>query len=123
MKTKPLAILLMVITTLCTSLAQVLYKFAAPNLQLNLIALITNIPLIAGLILYGLAAIFLILALRLGEVSVLYPIVATSYIWVTLLAMLLFNESINLLRWTGVIVIILGVILISVDKKTEAMPV
>tara|TARA_Y100000310_G_scaffold337830_1_gene425910 strand:- start:970 stop:1356 length:387 start_codon:yes stop_codon:yes gene_type:complete len=119
MSTKTWAMGLMVLTTIFTSIAQVLYKQGAEKLQFNLISIITNIPLITGMALYILGAVIMIIALKGGEVSALYPIIATSYIWVSLLSMYFFNESLNLLRWTGIFIIIAGIISISIGSKQK----
>jgi len=119
MPTKTWAIALMIITTIFTSIAQVFYKLAAEKLQLNIISIITNLPLITGMILYALGAIIMIIAFKGGEVSTLYPIIATSYVWVSLLSAYLFNENINILRWTGIFIIISGIIFISIGSKEE----
>jgi multidrug transporter EmrE-like cation transporter len=119
MPTKTWAMGLMVLTTIFTSFAQVLYKLGADKLQFNLISIITNLPLIAGMALYILGAVIMIIALKGGEVSALYPIIATSYIWVSLLSMYFFNESLNLLRWIGISIIIAGIISISIGSKQK----
>ena len=107
-KTKK-AIFLVLICTIFTSLAQVFYKLGADRLSLDIIAIITNWQIITGLALYGIGAILLIKALKLGDLSLLYPILATSYIWVGILSIFLFNESLSGLKWTGIILITLGV--------------
>jgi len=117
MSTKTWAIGLMVLTTIFTSLAQVFYKFGADRLQPNLISIITNLPLITGMALYIIGAVIMIIAFRGGEVSVLYPIIATSYIWVSLLSVYFFNETLNILRWIGIFIIIAGIIFISTGSK------
>lgn len=119
MATKGYAIGLMVLTTLFTSFAQVFYKMGASKLSFNIIELITNIPLIAGMVLYLFGAVIMIIALKGGEVSVLYPIIATSYIWVSLLSVYFFNESMNLFKWIGVFIIISGVMFISLGSKEK----
>ena len=117
MKTKPWAVLLMVLTTLFTSTAQVLYKFAVKHLVLTLPGLLTNYYLIAGLACYGIGAVLMITALKGGELSVLYPIVATSYIWVGFLSAYFFNEALNTLRWLGIVSIVFGVAFIGIGSK------
>ncbi len=107
-KTKK-AIFLVLICTIFTSLAQIFYKLGADRLSLDIIAIITNWQIITGLALYGIGAILLIKALKLGDLSLLYPILATSYIWVGILSIFLFNESLSGLKWTGIILITLGV--------------
>lgn len=70
---------------------------------------LTNIPLWAGFSLLGLNTVFLVLALRKGELSSLYPIIALTYVWVTLLSMFIFHESLNPLKAIGVGIIVTGV--------------
>jgi undecaprenyl phosphate-alpha-L-ara4N flippase subunit ArnE len=119
MTTKLWAIGLMVLCTAFTSFAQVFYKMGADKLVFSFMEIITNVPLITGMVLYGLGAIIMIVAFKGGEVSVLYPIVATSYIWVSLLSVYFFNESLNLFKAIGIFVIISGVVLISIGSKEK----
>jgi undecaprenyl phosphate-alpha-L-ara4N flippase subunit ArnE len=119
MTTKLWAIGLMVLCTAFTSFAQVFYKMGADKLVFSFMEIITNVPLITGMVLYGLGAIIMIVAFKGGEVSVLYPIVATSYIWVSLLSVYFFNESLNLFKVIGIFVIISGVVLISIGSKEK----
>lgn len=119
MPTKAWAIGLMILCTAFTSMAQVFYKLGATRLQFDLMSLITNLPLITGMVLYILGAIPMIIAFKGGEVSVLYPIIATSYVWVSLLSVYFFNENLNLFRWIGIFVIIAGIIFISIGSKEK----
>lgn len=119
MATKSWAIGLMVLCTVFTSFAQVLYKLGAAKLEFNIASFITNVPLISGMALYVLGAVIMIIAFKGGEVTVLYPIIATSYIWVSLLSMYFFKEDLNLLRWIGILVVISGVIFIGIGSKEK----
>ena len=119
MTTKTWAIGLMILCTAFTSAAQVFYKFGADKLEFNLLSLITNLPLIMGMVLYVLGAVIMITAFKGGEVSVLYPIVATSYMWVSLLSIYFFNENLNIFRWIGIFAIISGIILISISSREK----
>ena len=116
-KTHLWAIILMFCTTALTSTAQAMYKLGIPSLKFNLISIITNWPIIAGLAIYGVAAVMMIIALKGGEVSVLYPIIATSYIWVSLISMIFFHETMNPLKWGGVAVIFAGVVMINLGSR------
>lgn len=106
--TKLSAIILIIISTLFISAAQVFYKLASKTMVFN-VSILFNYYLYVGLLLYGIAAVLLILALKNGELSTLYPMIATSYLWVILLSIVMFNESINLFKWIGVALIIIGV--------------
>lgn len=121
MATKTWSIALMFLCTGFTSIAQVFYKLGANKLEFNWQSLITNHYLLIGLILYGIGAVIMILAFKGGEVSVLYPIVATSYIWVTLLSLYFFHEAINVFRWVGVSIILLGIIFIGIGSKDNTL--
>lgn len=122
MATKLWAILLVLFCTAITTSAQIFYKLGANVLQFNLFSLITNYNLIIGLGLYAIGAALLIIALKGGELSVLYPIIATSYIWVTFASSYFFNESVNLFKWLGIVFVIIGVTVIGYGSKTQAIP-
>ena len=122
MPTKPWAMLLILFTTLLTSSAQILYKLGIPSLKFDLMSIITNYYLLGGLVLYGIGAILMIISFRGGEVSVLYPIIATSYIWVSILSAYFLGEHMNSFRWIGVFIIIAGILSISYGSR-EKIPV
>lgn len=124
MKTQPWAIGIVLFFTLLTSTAQVMYKLAAnrlvfdfSNIQLTLMSIFTNVYLYIGAFLYITSAILLLIALRGGELNVLYPIVALSYVWVGILSMFVFNEAMIPIKWIGVVFIIAGVSCIGVGSK------
>jgi len=71
--------------------------------------MITNLPLMIGYSLYGISTLLLILALRKGELSVLYPIISLTYVWVTLLSITVFKESVNGFKAVGLAIIVIGV--------------
>jgi len=121
MTTKLSSIGLMILCTFFTSLAQVLYKFGVAKLEFNFISIITNYQIIAGIACYGIGAVILIAALRGGEVSILYPIVATSYIWVSLMSVQFFNEVMNIYKWAGVFFIIAGIIILNLKGRQKAL--
>ncbi len=89
-------------------------KRASGKLSFNIIELIKNKDLIIGIFLYGIATIIFIPALKFGQLSVLYPLVATTYMWSTLIAIKFLGEKMNKFKWIGIIVIIIGVSLIGI---------
>ena len=122
MEGKNFAILLMLLTTVLTSGAQLLYKAGSSSLSFDLIGVVTNTPLLAGLALYALGAVLMIKAFKVGEVTVLYPIVATSYIWVSLFSIPLFGEKISFLQWAGILAVVAGVVIISKSSNEKSQP-
>ncbi|MEM2915742.1 MAG: hypothetical protein QXT19_00025 [Candidatus Woesearchaeota archaeon] len=107
--TKPSAILLVIVCTLVTSIAQLLWKFGAMRLP----QVITNTPLLIGFATYIVAAFLLITSFKGGEVSVLYPMYASNYIWVSLLSAFYLAEPLNTLKFAGMATIIVGVAMLS----------
>ena len=121
MATKLWAMVLVLSCTLLTSTAQIFYKLGVEELKFNILSIITNYYIIAGLFLYAFGAVLLILSFRGGEVSVLYPIIATSYIWVSFLSIYFLGEVMNLYKWLGVFSIVAGIVLIGFGSRTTAV--
>jgi len=64
---------------------------------------------------YGVGVIINYFVYRLGgKISIMYPIIATSYIWAILLAVLFLGDSLTIGKVVGSILIIGGVLLIAV---------
>src|SRR6202163_2340168 len=103
------SILLVFSCTILGAAAQILMKVGMTHFAPNPAAILTNVPLIAGYVLYGINTLMLVLALREGELSTLYPIIALTYVWVTLLSYLLLNEPANVYKNLGIVTIVIGV--------------
>jgi uncharacterized membrane protein len=105
-------------------MAQIMMKFGAGHVMPAVvptqpatiwsfaIALLGNFPLVAGYALSACNALLLIMALRDGELSVLYPIYSVSYVWVILLSMYFFHDQLNAWKAAGVLLIMGGVTLL-----------
>ncbi len=98
-----------VFATLLGATGSLLFKLGSERLTLNLRKLLTNYVLIAGVIVYGVSAIIFVFALTGGELSVLYPLVATSYIWTCLFSVKFLKEKMNWWKWLGILLIVIGV--------------
>ncbi|MBZ5619104.1 MAG: EamA family transporter [Acidobacteriia bacterium] len=103
------SLLLVFSCTILGAAAQILMKVGMTRFEPTLGSLVTNVPLIAGYVLYGINTLMLVLALRDGELSMLYPIIALTYVWVTLLSYVLLRETPNLYKNIGIATIVLGV--------------
>jgi drug/metabolite transporter (DMT)-like permease len=82
---------------------------ASPTLLESAIGMITIPQLFLGYALYGVFTVVMVFALKHGELSMLYPIMALSYVWVTVVSVLWLNEPVNVAEIAGVAVIVLGV--------------
>ena len=107
------SIIITLFCTLLTSVAQLMIKFGVNNIDPQEWITVFNVNLIIGGILYILAAGLFIIAIKHADLSLLYPLIATSFIWVTLLSFLFLNEPLNIVKGGGVFLIIMGVGLIS----------
>jgi len=105
----------------CTVLgaaAQILFKTGLKLMpQVSPLTVLLNVPLMSGLTLYGLSTVLLVLALREGELSLLYPIISLTYAWVTILSVLLLGEKVTSIEAAGIVIIIAGVALLGRSRR------
>ena len=66
----------------------------------------------------GFMTILVVLALRGGQLSVLYPIIALTYVWVTILSPMFFKDDINAPKIIGLALIIVGVSFIGAGSRS-----
>ena len=101
--------------TLIQVVGQILIKQGAdalgpsPTLMQTAVGMVTILPLFAGYAMYGLFTIIMVFALQHGELSMLYPIMALSYVWVAIGSVVFVHESISVMQMMGVAVIVSGV--------------
>ncbi len=82
----------------------------------SFIRLLRSKTLYIGFFIYGLSTIFYILALRIEELSIIYPLVSVTYIWTTLFSVKYLKEKMNKWKWISLIGIIIGVVLIGIGS-------
>jgi drug/metabolite transporter (DMT)-like permease len=82
-------------------------------------ALAGNIPLVCGFGLHACNALLLIFALKSGELSILWPLYALSYVWVAFLSAYFFGDRINAWKVAGIALIICGVALLGRASKRD----
>jgi uncharacterized membrane protein len=105
-------IFLVIFGTMFGAVGALYFKKASKKLEFNIIKLLKIKELYLAVFLYLLSSAFFIYSLRFGELSILYPVSSAGYIWVTLLSIKYLKEKINMWKWMGVMVVILGVVLI-----------
>jgi len=119
-RTQPWAIITMIAATLLNSTAQLMYKQAITTAGLNIAALLREGIIILGLLFYAASGVLLIISLRGGQASVLYPIYTLSFIWIGIGSVMFFHEHISMEGIIGMIVIITGIILINKEGTRKA---
>ena len=112
MNPKTLAILIAVACSVFGAIGQIFFKLGSQNLTFNIIEQLSNYKLIIGLTFYGIATIGYVFALKQANISILYPIIALSYVWVSILAVVFLHEPFPLYKWAGVagLIVSIGVI-------------
>ena len=106
-------ILLVLFCAFLASLGQVFFKWGSETFEFSMKSILNNYNVIIGAALYGTSALLFVYSLKHGPLSVLYPVIATSYIWVLVLSYFLFGESLTLLKVSGVSLIVIGITLIA----------
>ena len=99
------------------SLGAVGFKAGAKRLELNLLSVLKNWQLAAGVAGYLLSAVFFVLGLRRGELSVLFPMVSTGYIWTMLWSKLFFKEPLTRGKFLGLALILAGCALLGLGNR------
>ncbi|MBD3387536.1 MAG: hypothetical protein GF416_00790 [Candidatus Altiarchaeales archaeon] len=129
MSTSRGAMVMVFLSTLLAASGQILIKMGANNVEPELLqgigsvstlvdAAVILLPLGVGYGMYALAAVVLVVALKYGELSVLYPIYAMNFIWVAIASPHFFpSDFMNGLKWAGVASVFLGVTLIGFGSR------
>jgi len=99
------------------SLGAIGFKAGSKRLERNLRSLATNWPLAVGVAGYLVSSVFFILGLRNGEVSILFPMVSTGYIWTMLWSRLFFHEPFTRGKIFGLALILVGCVLLGLGTR------
>jgi uncharacterized membrane protein len=110
----PLVIILAVISTLFGGYGAMLFKRSSTTIKLDVKALLQNKNLLGGIVCYGLATLIFLTAYRLERLSLVYPLVSMSYVWVALFSALILKEKIRIMTWIGFACIILGIVIMHI---------
>ena len=111
---RKLAIFIVLACTLLSAIGQYLIKLGANQLThagmlATMLGIFTIPQLFAGYCLYAVFTVLFVFALRHGELSILYPLIALGYVWTTITAVIAFHEHMNPYKIVGLLVIICGV--------------
>ena len=110
---------LVVLCTIIGAAAQFLLRYGTKTaLDDSLVGILLNWSVLGGYFCLAINTVLLVLALRNGQLSVLYPIIALTYVWVTLLSPTLFGEIMNIYKTVGVGLISVGVCFIGLGCRS-----
>lgn len=74
---------------------------------------LTNVYVISGFALYFIPAMIWVWLMTKYPVSYVQPIIALTYIITPILAVFILHEQITGMRWAGIFIVVLGVILVA----------
>jgi drug/metabolite transporter (DMT)-like permease len=110
------AVGLILVAAFMGSFGSVYLKKGANNLHRNPLLILKNWDLLKGFAIYGPSTILYVIGIRGGELSVLFPMVSTGYVWTCFLSVKMLGERMNTIKWAGITLIILGVSLIGMGS-------
>ena len=91
---------------------------ANPSHWTNLISLVVRNPYIfAGVVFLAVYFFLYLIALSWADLSFVLPLTAVSYIFAAMLAKFFLGEEVSWLRWTGTIIITIGILFVALDGK------
>lgn len=114
MSTSTAIILLVLFCAFLGSAWQVFFKLASKDFSFNPLSWFKNYKFLIGVVLYAVSAILFVWSFKQGNLSVLYPLIATSYILVSIFSFFVLKEPFPVMRWLGVGLIVAGIILVTV---------
>ncbi|MFM8552402.1 MAG: EamA family transporter [Nitrospiraceae bacterium] len=83
---------------------------------------LSNPYVILGTILNGVFYFLLIASLSWADVTVAVPFTAIEYVFAAILAVTLLQEVVSPVRWAGIVLVIMGVVLVSVSGEAVSHP-
>lgn len=108
-------IFLMTLSSLLTVLGQLFWDFGKSANNLNDYLLI-----FLGFSLYGIGSLLMVYSYKFGEVSILYPVMGTSYIFSLIVGRLVLNEPLSINKIIGTLLILFGISLIGKGDTSNA---
>lgn len=110
------SIIIVVVSCFVGAYGAILLKKGSDTMKFKFKALIKNKYLLGGVLIYGIGTIFYIIALRGGNLSILYPLVSTTYVWIAIFSQKFLGEKMNKYKWFGITLILFGVSLIGIGS-------
>jgi len=116
-KTELWAIGMVILSTLIGACGPIFMKLGTNNENFSVFNMIKNPKIIFGAFMMLVSVLVYKLALKGGELSVLYPYASLSYLWITLISKFYLKENIGRGKILGIALIIFGIILIGISNK------
>ncbi len=103
---------LVVISTVFGAFGSFFLKLGSNKLS-GIKNLMANRELLIGLFFFVFATLLMIIALKFGELSKIFPITSLTYMWVALISWKLLKEKMTNEKTTAFILIVIGIIFVA----------
>ncbi len=117
MSTPVESVLLVLFASFLGSFGAVFLKWGAGRISRNPRSLLLNWRLAAGVSLYLISTVFYLMALRMGELSLLFPMVSLGYVWTLLWSKLFFGEPFSRRKLGGLALIFAGLVVLNLGRR------
>ena len=81
-----------------------------------------NPQILLGVFFEALFFLCLLILMSRSDISFLWPLTALSFVFATLAAMIFLGETVSMVRWVGVILIMIGAAFISYSEHAKEKP-
>jgi len=109
MQTPPFSIVCFVVAALLGALGQFLYKSGTEHADGTIVGYLINARILGGVFCYVAVMVLFVAGFRRGgELTVLYPIYASTFIWAALIALAAYGTQITATNIAGMLLLILG---------------
>lgn len=116
MNTPVASILMFLAASLIGAAGQFLYKSGAESAGGSVVSYLLNVRILAGVLCYVAVMILFVAAFKKGgELSVLYPIYATTFIWAALIGLAAYGTPISFVNVLGMVLVVAGMLLMGVS--------
>jgi uncharacterized membrane protein len=99
-----------------------MHGYSAPEVFRIVKAGATNPQILLGVFFEALFFFCLLILMSKSDISFLWPLTALSFVFATFAAMWFLGESVSIVRWFGVILIVIGAAFISYSEHAKEKP-
>lgn len=106
------------VVTALLSAGQVLFKYAARDLNFTRPATFVSLPLIVALVLYAVATVSWLLVLTKVPLNIAFPFYGLVFLLVPLLSWAILKEPLSAPTIVGSVIIAVGVVVVALGSRT-----
>jgi multidrug transporter EmrE-like cation transporter len=99
------------------SFGAVFLKAGADKLERNLVKILLNWRLAAGVGFYLASFVIYTLGIKDGELTILYPMVSLGYLWTLMWSRIIFQEPFTRFKFAGIGLILCGIVVLNLGNR------